>query len=68
MKSVNVEMQRSIEGGASKYVYCPICGYRYKTSLIDRLFKSNSTVAGYLQGRHGLLKNLGNSTQSVHVR
>jgi len=68
MRSISVETQRTIEGGASKYVYCPSCGYKYKTSLIERLFWSTAKVEGYLMARHGLGKNLGNMTQSVHVR
>lgn len=66
MKSISVKEQRSIEGGASKYVYCPICNYKYKTGWIERLFRSNRTVRGYLQSKHGILRNIGNMTQSVH--
>lgn len=58
MKTVNVSEMRNVEGGASKYVYCPYCDYKYKTSLFQRLFWSNKKVEGWLYAEHGLMKNV----------
>ena len=58
MKKVNVSEMRNVEGGASKYVYCPCCGYKYKTPLIERLFWSNARVEMWLSADHGMLKNI----------
>ena len=71
MKKMNAMEMRTVEGGASKYVYCPICGYKYKTSLLERLFRSNTTVQGYLTANHGYLKNINKGwayarSQAVH--
>ncbi len=66
MKKMSVNATQQANGGASKYVYCPICGYRYKTSLWERLFRRDATIRGYLQSTHGLLKNIGNNSQCVH--
>lgn len=59
MKTLSLMEMRTIDGGASKYVTCPICGQRVKTSILTRLFRSNSTARGSLTADHGLLKNYG---------
>ena len=71
MKKLNAMEMRNVEGGASKYVYCPVCGYKYKTNWFLRLFLSNSYFEGDLLKVHGLPKNLlkGSSyaqSQAVH--
>lgn len=72
MKPISVTNQRNIDAGASKYVKCPVCGHNYKTTLLERIFKRDSTIEGYLQSRHGQLRNLRNlstwASSSVHVR
>lgn len=57
MNKVLEKELRTVVGGASKYVYCPICGYKYKTSILERIFRSNRVVQGYLTATHGYLKN-----------
>lgn len=71
MKKLNTMEMRNVDGGASTYVYCPICNYRYKTTWIERIFRSNSTIRGYLQANHGYLKNINKGwkyaqSQAVH--
>lgn len=71
MKTVNVSEMRNVEGGAAKYVYCPQCGYKYKTSLFARLFKSTRSVENSLLSSHGLNKNINKGfeyamSQAVH--
>ena len=52
MKKLNAMEMRNVEGGASKYVYCPICGYKSKSILIERLFWSDSRRKMYLEAKH----------------
>lgn len=69
MRNLSTLETRDVNGGASKYVYCPICNYKYKVGFLDRLWKSNTTIAGYLQSRHGWLRNkryYGSNSQAVH--
>lgn len=70
MKALTINETREIVGGASKYVYCPICGYKSKSSLIERLFWSNSRRKLYLQAVHGYARNgYGqNTSQSAHSK
>ena len=58
MRVVSGTEMRNVEGGASKYVTCSYCGYKYKTSLFERLTWSNARVKMYLESTHGLPKNL----------
>lgn len=67
MKKLSVMEMRTIDGGASKYVTCPICGQRVKTSILTRLFRKDSTVRGFLTSEHGLLKNYGKSVRHKTV-
>lgn len=66
MKKMTTAAMMQANGGASKYVYCPTCGYKYKTSWWERLIRSNSYIRAHLNGTHGLLKNIGNNSKSVH--
>ena len=59
---------RAVDGGTSKYVYCPICGYKSKPKLLERLFWSNARKEGYLIADHGYLRNIFNLSRSVHSR
>lgn len=71
MRNLSVLETRDVNGGASKYVYCPICNYKYKVPFLERLWKSNRTIAGYLQSTHGQLRNsryFGTNSQEVHKR
>ncbi len=52
MKTISANELRSVEGGASKYVTCPICGYSSKSSLIERLFWSDARRKMYLEAKH----------------
>ena len=52
MKTLTDMEMRTMNGGASKYVYCPICNYKSKSSLIERLFWSNARREMYLEAAH----------------
>ena len=65
MTKVNTAEMRAIEGGASKYVYCPICNYKHKSSLLERLFSGNATVQGQLYAMH-MKGGYYNGSQKVH--
>ena len=61
MTSLSAMEMRTIDGGASSYVNCPICGQRVKVGIFSRLFRSNRQVEALLTSDHGLLKNYGRS-------
>lgn len=61
MKSIDIRTQRTINGGCSKNVYCPVCGKKIKVSWIQRLFWSNSRVRAWAQSEHGLNMMYGSS-------
>jgi hypothetical protein len=52
MKELSMSAMRTIEGGASKYVTCPICGYVRKSSLLERLFVNNREVTAKMSTLH----------------
>ena len=52
MKTLNEKEMRAIDGGASKFVTCPICKYKSKSSLIERLFWNDARIEMYLTARH----------------
>lgn len=54
MRILTNEELRTENGGASKYVTCPVCGRRRKTKLWERIFRSNRTLQTYMQKSHGL--------------
>lgn len=66
MKKLNVNEMRAIEGGASKYVTCPYCHYRRKTSVFERLFQSNTRIEYYMETRHYKAMSGYNGSQDVH--
>jgi hypothetical protein len=59
MRKLTENEMRTIDGGASAYVNCPICGQRVKVSILSRLFRKNSYLESMLYAEHGLLKNYG---------
>lgn len=54
MKSIDSRTQRTVNGGCSKNVYCPICGRKVKVTLFQRMFWSDARVRADAQSRHGL--------------
>ncbi len=61
MKNLSINQMRTIDGGASTYVTCPICGQKVKTSILSRLFRKDAYCRSLLTSEHGLLKNYGKS-------
>ena len=59
MRKLSSTEMRTVDAGASTYVYCPICGQKVKTSILSRLFRSNKYCQNLLISEHGLLKNYG---------
>lgn len=59
MRKLTTNEMRTVEGGASSSVNCPICGQKVKVSILSRLFKSNAQCQAMLTSQHGLLKNYG---------
>ena len=66
MTKLSEKEMRVVDGGASKYVKCPICGYKKKTSLFERLFQSNARVSYYMSARHLSAFGGYKSSPSVH--
>lgn len=54
MRTLSIDEKKGISGGASKYVYCPKCGYRKRNTLWERLVYSDRTLEGQLFSKHGL--------------
>lgn len=65
LTKVNTAEMRTVNGGASKYVYCPICKYKYKTGWIERIFDADATIKGRLSSKH-MRGGYYNGSKSVH--
>ena len=67
MKSLTFEEMRAVDGGgASKHNTCPICGYKRKSSWLERLFGSNANILMNMEARHYSIGKGYNGSQSVH--
>ncbi len=68
MRKMSESAMMQANGGASKYVKCPSCGYNRKTTITERLFGRDDVIRGRLLAVHGYPKNLDRSPydQSVH--
>lgn len=66
MKKLNANEMRAVEGGASKYVKCPVCKHSYKTPFFQRLFASNRYVENRLRDMHFKTMTGWNTSSSVH--
>ena len=66
MKKLNTSELRSVDGGASKYVQCPVCKHSYKTPFFQRLFASNDMVKRRLRDMHFKSTTGWNTSSSVH--
>ena len=70
MKQMTTTAMVESNGGASKYVYCPLCGYKKKNSLWERFRYSNKKLEAGLNARHyttaNFIKYGGAATQAVH--
>ena len=66
MKVLTIAELRTVDGGASKYVYCPICNYKYKCGLIERLLWNNARVEGSLMQDHYSYRYGYTSSSRVH--
>ncbi len=71
MKQMTTTAMREANGGASKYVYCPVCGYRKTNSLWVRMTQKDANIKKSLTQVHYYTGNLirygaNNKTQAVH--
>lgn len=66
MKKLNENEMRTVDGGASKKVSCPCCGYTRKTRLWERWFSSNSEVEAKMSTLHHRIMTGFNPSESVH--
>ena len=65
MRELTLNEMRTIDGGASATVNCPICGRRIKVGLISRIFYSNNRIRASLTAEHGLYSMYG-TKMSAH--
>lgn len=67
MQKVNENEMRTVgASGASKYVTCPICGYVRKSTIVERLFGSNTRIQYSMTSHHYKIASGYNGSQSVH--
>lgn len=52
MRTMTINETREVCGAASKYVTCPICGYRKKTNWLERLIFPNFSIRTSLSEAH----------------
>lgn len=71
MKKMTTSAMMQANGGASKTVKCPVCGYVRKNSLWDRLTRKDKNIINDLRVTHYTTRNMlkygaNNKTQAVH--
>lgn len=67
MNMLSTMEMRTIDGGASKYVYCPICNQKVTVGLISRLFYKNRRIEASLTAEHGLYSAWG-TPMTAHIK